>query len=197
MNREKQLAFCKRCEIQGFSPEVGIICSLTNKPAAFEDNCKDFKEKEITSAQLSFEADASMDYRASNGTRFVNYLIDYILKIVIITFVGVLLSFAGLSEFVLMLNGYLFAFIVIIIYYVFFESVFKQTPGKMITGTMVVKNDGSDIKSGDAFLRTLSRFVPFEPFSFLGDDAGWHDQWTKTSVVKKREWENRDKSELL
>jgi hypothetical protein len=34
--------------------------------------------------------------------------------------------------------------------------------------------------------RTFSRFVPFEPFSFLGSGHGWHDRWSDTRVVRTR-----------
>jgi uncharacterized RDD family membrane protein YckC len=56
--------------------------------------------------------------------------------------------------------------------------------GKWITGTVAVRLDGNTINWKDAFLRSLSRIVPFEPFSALGY-APWHDKWTETTVVKK------------
>jgi hypothetical protein len=35
------------------------------------------------------------------------------------------------------------------------------------------------------FLRTLCRFIPFEPISFLGGAGGWHDRFSSTFVVKE------------
>lgn len=43
MNREKHLEYCKKCIKQEFDIKQGIICSLTNKKANFEIECKDFE----------------------------------------------------------------------------------------------------------------------------------------------------------
>jgi hypothetical protein len=51
----------------------------------------------------------------------------------------------------------------------------------MITGTKAVNHDGSNISAKTAFLRTLCRLVPFEPFSAFG--IPWHDSWTHTHVI--------------
>jgi uncharacterized RDD family membrane protein YckC len=51
----------------------------------------------------------------------------------------------------------------------------------------VVKKDGSkpDIKT--FLIRTLCRFIPLEPFSFLGAfPRGWHDTLSETYVVKRK-----------
>ncbi|HEX2675275.1 MAG TPA: RDD family protein, partial [Polyangiales bacterium] len=72
-------------------------------------------------------------------------------------------------------------------YYIFFEAVFGRTPGKMLTGTRVVTVDGGTPSFTQILGRNLARYVPFEPFSFFGDDAvGWHDSWSGTRVVKVR-----------
>ncbi len=42
------------------------------------------------------------------------------------------------------------------------------------------------IKFEQALLRTIIRFIPFEFLTCIGERA-WHDKWTKTYVVKKRE----------
>ena len=44
MTREEQLRFCKICTKQKFDLQQGIICSLTNKKADFEDKCDWFEE---------------------------------------------------------------------------------------------------------------------------------------------------------
>ena len=37
----------------------------------------------------------------------------------------------------------------------------------------------------EVFRRTLTRFVPFDTFSFLGPKCrGWHDRWSGTRVVR-------------
>jgi uncharacterized RDD family membrane protein YckC len=60
-----------------------------------------------------------------------------------------------------------------------------RTLGKLITGSKAVREDGTSLTWKDACLRSLSRMVPFEPFSALGG-APWHDRWTKTTVVRTR-----------
>lgn len=43
MNREQRLEYCQQCTKRGFSPKKGVVCSLTNEHAAFEDTCPDFE----------------------------------------------------------------------------------------------------------------------------------------------------------
>lgn len=42
MTRQEQLKFCKVCQHKGFNPKVGIICSLTNEAASFEETCENY-----------------------------------------------------------------------------------------------------------------------------------------------------------
>lgn len=44
MTRSEQLRFCKICTNQKFDLQQGIICSLTNKKADFEETCDTFEE---------------------------------------------------------------------------------------------------------------------------------------------------------
>lgn len=48
MNRAYQLSFCKRCKNKAFDQQKGIICSLTNEQANFQNNCDDFIESQET-----------------------------------------------------------------------------------------------------------------------------------------------------
>lgn len=69
-------------------------------------------------------------------------------------------------------------------YYTSFESVFAgRTIGKFITRTKAIRQDGRGLTLKDAFLRTLVRLIPFEPFSGF-TTLMWHDRWTKTQVVR-------------
>ena len=43
MDRHEQLTYCRVCGNKAFDPEKGIICGLTREPAAFENECPDFK----------------------------------------------------------------------------------------------------------------------------------------------------------
>lgn len=71
------------------------------------------------------------------------------------------------------------------IYYMMSEGIFQSSPAKFLTGSRVVNADGGKIKMTTLLMRTLSRFVPFEAFSFFGGRDGWHDRWTDTHVVKE------------
>ena len=134
---------------------------------------------------------------ASTGKRFVNYLIDFIVYY-ILTFLGGLLfgvigqmgvlgddtGFAGL---------YLMVFTIFFLYYFLIELGFKgRSIGKLVTGTKAINEDGTNLNAKTAFLRTLCRFVPFEPLSVLFGERMWHDKWAHTYVidVKKTEINN-------
>jgi uncharacterized RDD family membrane protein YckC len=128
---------------------------------------------------------------ASQGQRFGNYIIDRILAygfaFMIAFGIGMIYGlrgesadgvFEGLPLYLLMYSAYLS-------YYTLFEALNKgRTVGKMITGTYAIATDGTPITWKLAFLRSLSRLVPFEAFSGFSA-APWHDRWTETTVVKK------------
>lgn len=59
MDRIKQVEYCKKCTRQKFDMEQGIICSLTNQKADFEDECNDFEidKAKIIAAQAKQQAE--------------------------------------------------------------------------------------------------------------------------------------------
>jgi len=134
---------------------------------------------------------------ASTGKRFVNYLIDlvifYILIVVVVA--GIILNVHAVentdsySSSASASGGYfLFQLIFLAFYTLFYclcEIIFKgRTIGKFITGTKAVNRDGSEISPKTFLLRSLSRAVPFEQFSALGNPCfPWHDKWTNTLVI--------------
>lgn len=139
--------------------------------------------------------------QASRGERFANYLIDNLFMRFALSYVtGMAVGSLGnaiapefMSELVygnnsmmnLLLLGYVIAIFNYIIYYTLCEKLFKgQTLGKLITRTRAIRDDGEELTFKDALLRSLSRLVPFEPFSGFGDP--WHDTWTKTMVIKSK-----------
>ncbi|MFT4153466.1 RDD family protein [Parafilimonas sp.] len=135
---------------------------------------------------------------ASAGKRFLNYLIDLIIFYLLCFLLGMLFAQqiyemrAVSSEPAFTLKLELIALLVLILYYCVCEIVFKgRTIGKFITGTKAVNEDGTLIDANTALLRTLSRIVPFEPFSAFSGRP-WHDKWTHTYVIdiKKTEQNN-------
>lgn len=126
---------------------------------------------------------------ASTGKRFLNCLIDFIVFYISFSlFLAVLLISAHLtvvpdnsaaSE--LLLEALIIVFFSA--YYSFCEHIFNgRTVGKFITGTKAVNEDGTKMNFRTVLLRSLSRIVPFEPFSAFGGHP-WHDKWTKTYVI--------------
>ncbi|MEM8888193.1 MAG: RDD family protein [Bacteroidota bacterium] len=138
-----------------------------------------------------FAAELDAVYPASGGIRFINYLIDS-LGVFLFQIFGtqfLMQAFFGenpnfeddvvVSSFFLLYLGGGF------IYYAFFEAMFQKTPGKFLTRTKVVTVDGGKPAAKEIFIRSISRYVPFEAFSFLSSDAvGWHDYWSRTRVIK-------------
>lgn len=123
---------------------------------------------------------------AGKGARFANYIIDiigfYVLTF-LVAFVAASLA-PGSFDPDSALFSYGLSFLVYFIYFTVFESSFGKTPGKFITRTHVVTEDGERPTTKNIMGRTLCRMIPFEPFSFLGSYTGWHDTISKTLVVK-------------
>jgi uncharacterized RDD family membrane protein YckC len=130
------------------------------------------------------------------GVRFVNYLVDQIVMGLLVN--GVKYGLAILSKgakykdhFLLqedmsaLLYGILLSFGIVFTYYLVFETASNgRTIGKILTRTIAITQDGSPFTFKHALLRTLCRFIPFEPFSAFGY-MPWHDSMTKTVVVNK------------
>jgi uncharacterized RDD family membrane protein YckC len=121
---------------------------------------------------------------ASTGKRFANYIIDRIVLLILIFICGMLYAIAfPFSGEMSTLTSYLIGYSVLILYYTILESTTGKTIGKMITGTRVLNDDNSSPSFGTIFKRSLCRIIPFEAFSFLGGNNGWHDTLTYTQVV--------------
>jgi uncharacterized RDD family membrane protein YckC len=134
--------------------------------------------------------------QASGGKRFANYIIDLVVfygLVVAASIIVLVLNPESIDSFNeksaesgLMEN--LVILIFMILYWFGVEAIFKgKTLGKLITGTRAVNEDGSNITAKTAILRSLSRMVPFEAFSALGNPSyPWHDKWTKSYVIDER-----------
>jgi len=138
-----------------------------------------------TPPEMPAESDA-VYVGASAGIRFANFIIDQIMVIIIAIVAGVVI--AVLSREVTEEESFadtLITYGLMFSYYAVMEGVWGRTVGKFITGTKVVNLRDGKASFGQACLRSLCRFIPFEAFSFLGNSAsGWHDSIPKTRVVK-------------
>jgi uncharacterized RDD family membrane protein YckC len=131
---------------------------------------------------------------AGAGIRFANYLIDLIGFYVMMLVVGLVIGLMQLQNEAYYedetLSGskvgdYLISYGLYLLYYTIFEGATKgRSLGKLITGTVAIQEDGNPVTWNKALMRSLSRLVPFEPFSALGRKP-WHDTWTQTMVVKR------------
>lgn len=196
MTRQEQLRFCKICKNQKFDIKQGIICNLTNQPADFEENCNSFIEDSELKQRIesNMPENEILNKTASQGKRLANYLIDLIF-FMIFSFIfgailGIVLAIVSPSSIFVfeqdnLLINYLLAIIAGMIYYSILEATTGRTIAKYITKTKVVNEEGVKPGFGTVLLRSLCRFIPLEPFSFLGSDhSGWHDKLSKTVVIE-------------
>jgi len=147
-----------------------------------EENCI-FIENTLMENQTPLDqVDLSVEQNyelASQGKRFLNFIIDYIIILGIV--VAVILIIGGFSS---ESGFYLVFYPTFWLYYVVMEGSTGRTIGKFLIGTVVVTNIDLQAPSiSQCMGRSISRFVPFEQFSFLGSQTGWHDNWTNTMVV--------------
>jgi uncharacterized RDD family membrane protein YckC len=132
----------------------------------------------------------------SRGIRFANYLIDQIVIAVVINAIkfglAIISNGDNYNDHILLqenmtgvMMGLLLSLACSFTYYFVFESASNgRTLGKILTNTIAVTQNGTPFTSKHALMRTLCRFIPFEPFSAFGY-MPWHDSITKTAVVKK------------
>ena len=139
---------------------------------------------------------------ASNGSRFINYILDIVIILVLIFVISLMIAFlanfmgwndllywlGNLSD----LEGQLVFVVISIFYYSLSEGLFGRSIGKIVTGTVVVDENGEKPSFGTIFKRTLCRLIPFDGFSFLGS-RGWHDSISDTYVVNKKDLEKEVK----
>lgn len=120
---------------------------------------------------------------ASRGLRFANFLIDYVVIILLMVFTGpFLFGAAALSE---QLVSNLIGIFYFVLYYFIFETLTKgKTIGKYITRTRAIMENGDLPTVGNILKRSLCRLIPFEPFSMFGQWA-WHDSIPDMVVVKE------------
>lgn len=127
---------------------------------------------------------------ASQGARFLNFIIDYFVQFGISFVFGVVVVLIGGQagiDFIDSTPSILIGIPLLLGYYFVFEATTSRTLGKLVTGTKVVNETGGKATLGQIAGRTFARLIPFEAFSFLGTPTrGWHDSLPKTFVIKSR-----------
>lgn len=157
--------------------------------------------------------------RAQKGIRLANLIIDRAIITIIFFAFGVIAALIynlTNNDFLLKIvykmseiNRFLDILITSLIYfmYTFLIEYFTKgrSIGKYITGSKVICIDGTEPTFNDYLIRNISRIVPFDALSFLGEN-GWHDKWSETRVINiknyqaeiqaKREIEDLGKKEI-
>ena len=190
---EKIKQYCKYCNNRKFDTQKGIICSITGFKPDFDAVCPNYDEDTYLKNNDLNSEDAVpqvMVNTAGKGIRLLNYLID---RVVVILFMLVVLIFIGIIDPGVIdaisnmgrLGDLLLSLLFTIGYYITFEGVWGRSIGKMITNTRVVDRNGNQPSFDVILTRSFCRAIPFDAFSFLGEE-GWHDSFSKTYVVHNK-----------
>ncbi|OXB05880.1 RDD family protein [Flavobacterium pectinovorum] len=144
----------------------------------------------------------------SDRDRFFNCIIDFVFILVTIFMVTFVIVIIGnilqwdiyrMWEETLISLGFIGTYLSFaMVYYFIFEGLFGRTLGKIITGSVVINEYGLKPGFGAIFKRTLSRLIPFDALSFLGESGRmWHDSLSDTYVVEKNILEDQMKLQEL
>ncbi len=120
---------------------------------------------------------------AGKFKRFIHMVVDMIIiiSIAIVITMGLELLF-GLKNGMAILDLIIYP-LIFVLYYGIMENKFQRTVGKFLTGTKVVDYNGDVPGIARIIGRTLCRLIPFENFSFLFFQDGFHDSLSKTAVI--------------
>lgn len=144
-------------------------------------------------SQIPYKANRPVEVM-HGGKRFAHYFVDLVAFQLLYTLISI--AFTSFTHFIpfsftFMLGAqFSIGFLFIIsypLYYFLMEYFFQQTLGKMLTKAYVIDEFGNRPNAGTLILRSIIRWVPFNRFSCLFNERGWHDRWSNTYVVSKDE----------
>ncbi|TCN59745.1 hypothetical protein D0809_07455 [Flavobacterium circumlabens] len=131
---------------------------------------------------------------ASNYKRFLNLFIDsFIIMVIAFGFI----TYSEKNQLLTAFFSYLkttfgdkfgiivFFYLIKFMYYLMFESIFKNTPAKFLTACYVTDEDGNSPDFSMILKRTLLRFIPLESLSFLMG-KNLHDDYSYTYVINNK-----------
>ena len=174
---------------EGYKPEAIVAAEAEIKkrqihPAKFRELVEESSlEKEQTILVNS--------NKASKGSRLLNFILDSFFYVLFFSFSSAIAGIAvGFDNETPAYFGLVIWLVTFFIYYVVFEAKFQKTLAKFITKTHVVYEDNSKPSTSDILLRTLFRLIPFDAFSFLFVERGFHDYLSRTTVVKDHQSTN-------
>lgn len=131
--------------------------------------------------------------QASMGKRFANYIIDVLVFYALMFMTGIVWGLVSPETTTVLEEGGIVINVIALLVYGLYMFVIEalsggKSLGKLITGTRAVNEDGTNVTTKAALLRGLSRAVPFNAFSALGNPSyPWHDRWANTYVIDERE----------
>jgi uncharacterized RDD family membrane protein YckC len=118
---------------------------------------------------------------ATNGQRFLTMFIDTIVCLLGAALSGAVLGALGAGA----VGGGVAGGAFRIVYYIALETFTGRTVGKLAAKTRVVSVSGEPLTAWQVTGRTFARIIPFEPFSFFGQQpGGWHDRLSGTRVIQ-------------
>lgn len=124
---------------------------------------------------------------SNKSTRFINHIVDLLIcsLLGVSTFFEIFQMLKFPYEYTESKLGLLFTLAFTrVVYYLFFETIFHTSPGKIITNSFLsTTNQNEPITSHKVFMRTIYRFIPFEPVSFL-TGGKLHDNYSNTTVLQ-------------
>ncbi len=152
-----------------------------------------FALKKCTKVKLVYEEGVEVFVPASRWLRFVHMQIDgWLIILILLSFTSTFLWMirekigSGQDVSILKFMFYLTIFIIQFVYYTVLEGAWCTTPAKGLTGTTVIDDKGNGASLRAVVNRTLSRFIPFDNFSFFAR-RGWHDRFGDTWVCREEE----------
>lgn len=129
---------------------------------------------------------------ATRTKRFLNLLIDtvfFYIFMITIGVVAVLINPEAMDSLAQTnpLIDRLISTLLFVGYYVVFETWLGKTPGKMITKTRVVDEEGQQPGFKTILGRSFARIIPFDAFTFFKETPiGMHDRIAHTLVIDDR-----------
>lgn len=129
--------------------------------------------------------------RAGILKRFLNYVIDLIVFVLVFGFILLILLPKQIVQDVENINPIYSNLLYTIVFGIFIgtaEGLLRgKTFGKYLTNTLTVNKDGSKIDFITGFMRGLIKIIPFCPLSALSSiPHPWQDTWSKTVVIDVR-----------
>lgn len=142
----------------------------------------------VPSAEAGKEP-AYVFHPADQWTRFLNNLLDTCLILLVIWLNWSYLRYMTLIDLSRLTDLSYVALrvllnVLLFLYYLLLEGIIGMSFGKLITNTIVVNESGERPTVSQTIGRTFCRLIPFDGWSFLFRQRGWHDTLSGTYVTK-------------